>query len=127
MCVCVTVSHHFGFGLLDAGAMVNRALNWTNVPTQHKCIIQAKMLTRLVDGAQYVGSYKQKNHKPTSSVLSDYYVRLVDLSGLQPRSRIYKLDIFLPRFNMAEIGFFFKLFEKQWFKCLEGSTNSVYK
>ncbi|KAK2161976.1 hypothetical protein LSH36_107g13013 [Paralvinella palmiformis] len=37
------VSHHFGFGLMDAGAMVERALNWTNVPQQHKCIIRANM------------------------------------------------------------------------------------
>ena len=28
------VSHAFGFGLMDAGAMVNQALNWTSVPDQ---------------------------------------------------------------------------------------------
>ena len=38
MCVCVlAVSHHFGFGLMDASAMVDLALNWTNVPQQHMC------------------------------------------------------------------------------------------
>ena len=29
------VSHHFGFGAIDAEAMVTRAKHWTNVPEQH--------------------------------------------------------------------------------------------
>ena len=29
------VSHHFGFGAVDAEAMVTRARQWTNVPGQH--------------------------------------------------------------------------------------------
>ena len=29
------VSHHFGFGAIDAEAMVTRARQWTNVPEQH--------------------------------------------------------------------------------------------
>ncbi|VDK42631.1 unnamed protein product [Anisakis simplex] len=33
------VSHSFGFGLMDAGAMVKLASNWSSVPEQHKCII----------------------------------------------------------------------------------------
>jgi furin len=33
------VSHHFGYGLMDASAMVDVALNWTNVPPQRKCEI----------------------------------------------------------------------------------------
>lgn len=33
------VSHSFGFGLMDAGAMVKLASNWTTVPEQHKCTI----------------------------------------------------------------------------------------
>lgn len=31
------VSHKFGYGLMDAGAMVNLAEQWTNVPPQHIC------------------------------------------------------------------------------------------
>ena len=31
------VSHSFGYGLMDAGAMVRLAKNWTTVATQHKC------------------------------------------------------------------------------------------
>jgi len=31
------VSHAFGFGLMDAGAMVKMALNWTTVPEQMVC------------------------------------------------------------------------------------------
>ena len=33
--VCVSVSHSFGFGLMDASAMVAMARNWTPVPDQH--------------------------------------------------------------------------------------------
>ena len=29
------VSHHFGFGAVDAEAMVTRAKQWINVPDQH--------------------------------------------------------------------------------------------
>ena len=29
------VSHHFGFGAIDAEAMVTRARQWTNVPEQY--------------------------------------------------------------------------------------------
>ncbi|XP_046836770.1 furin-like protease 2 isoform X1 [Vespa crabro] len=31
------VSHKFGYGLMDAGAMVSLAEQWTNVPSQHIC------------------------------------------------------------------------------------------
>lgn len=34
-----TVSHSYGYGLLDAGAMVALAQNWTTVGPQRKCII----------------------------------------------------------------------------------------
>lgn len=34
------VSHHFGYGLLDASAIVDLARNWTNVPPQRRCEIQ---------------------------------------------------------------------------------------
>ncbi|NXN30746.1 FURIN protein, partial [Nycticryphes semicollaris] len=33
------VSHSYGYGLLDAGAMVNLAKNWTTVGPQRKCVI----------------------------------------------------------------------------------------
>ncbi|XP_076143242.1 furin (paired basic amino acid cleaving enzyme) a [Alosa pseudoharengus] len=33
------VSHSYGYGLLDAGAMVTMAQNWTNVGPQRKCVI----------------------------------------------------------------------------------------
>ncbi|VDP38546.1 unnamed protein product [Heligmosomoides polygyrus] len=31
------VSHSFGYGLMDAGTMVQLARNWTTAPEQHKC------------------------------------------------------------------------------------------
>ncbi|KAK2180746.1 hypothetical protein NP493_427g01043 [Ridgeia piscesae] len=36
------VSHSFGYGVMDAAAMVDMAKNWTNVPTQHRCLIHYK-------------------------------------------------------------------------------------
>ncbi|XP_075071254.1 furin-1-like [Mixophyes fleayi] len=33
------VSHSYGYGLMDAGAMVTLAKNWTNVGPQRKCVI----------------------------------------------------------------------------------------
>lgn len=35
------VSHSFGYGLMDAGAMVKLAKRWKTVPAQHKCEIKA--------------------------------------------------------------------------------------
>ncbi len=35
------VSHHFGFGALDCGQMVEAAQTWTNVPPQHQCEVAA--------------------------------------------------------------------------------------
>ncbi|NXL45987.1 FURIN protein, partial [Podilymbus podiceps] len=34
------VSHSYGYGLLDAGAMVSLAKNWTTVGPQRKCVIE---------------------------------------------------------------------------------------
>ena len=36
------VSHHFGFGAIDAEAMVTRAQHWTNVPEQCSMTIPAE-------------------------------------------------------------------------------------
>ena len=41
-----TVSHKFGYGLMDAGAMVDLAKRWTTVPTQHICITPLDSRTR---------------------------------------------------------------------------------
>lgn len=35
-----TVSHSYGYGLLDAGAMVALAQNWTSVGPQRKCVLE---------------------------------------------------------------------------------------
>ena len=36
----LTVSHKFGFGAIDAEAMVTRAKRWINVPAQHNVTVQ---------------------------------------------------------------------------------------
>uniref|UniRef100_A0A6P7G4S6 furin n=1 Tax=Diabrotica virgifera virgifera TaxID=50390 RepID=A0A6P7G4S6_DIAVI len=40
------VSHSFGYGLMDAYAMVQLARNWTTVPEQHKCEITAQQVPK---------------------------------------------------------------------------------
>ncbi|PSN43802.1 Furin-like protease 1 [Blattella germanica] len=35
------VSHSFGYGLMDAYAMVKLARSWKTVPEQHKCEVSA--------------------------------------------------------------------------------------
>ncbi|XP_072402014.1 furin-like protease 1 isoform X1 [Diabrotica undecimpunctata] len=40
------VSHSFGYGLMDAFAMVQLARNWTTVPEQHKCEITAQQVPK---------------------------------------------------------------------------------
>lgn len=37
-----SVSHSFGYGLMDAGGMVRLARNWTKVPPQHICEIRSR-------------------------------------------------------------------------------------
>jgi hypothetical protein len=39
--VVASVSHSFGYGLMDAYAMVKLARNWKTVPEQHKCEVSA--------------------------------------------------------------------------------------
>ncbi|XP_044019968.1 furin-like protease 2 isoform X2 [Aphidius gifuensis] len=43
------VSHKFGYGLMDAGAMINFAEQWTNVPPQHICKSQEINEERPID------------------------------------------------------------------------------
>ncbi|CAH1158384.1 unnamed protein product [Phyllotreta striolata] len=40
------VSHSFGYGLMDAYAMVQLAKNWTTVPEQHKCEVTAQLVPK---------------------------------------------------------------------------------
>lgn len=42
------VSHLYGFGLIDANAMVNLAKAWTNVPEQKTCEIQHTSATTTI-------------------------------------------------------------------------------
>ncbi|XP_017055608.1 furin-like protease 2 isoform X2 [Drosophila ficusphila] len=44
-------SHKFGYGLMDAGAMVSLAEQWTTVPPQHICKSRENNEDRKIDGA----------------------------------------------------------------------------
>lgn len=45
------VSHKFGYGLMDAGALVNLAEKWTTVPPQHICKSQESIEDRQIDAS----------------------------------------------------------------------------
>lgn len=36
--VCLSVSHLYGFGLLDAESVVKEAERWKKIPSQHECV-----------------------------------------------------------------------------------------
>ena len=46
VCVCASVSHLYGFGLLDAASMVKEAERWKQVPSQHECVEEAPIHVR---------------------------------------------------------------------------------
>lgn len=46
LCVWLLVSHLYGFGLVDAEAMVVEAKKWRNVPPQHTCTKTSDRRTR---------------------------------------------------------------------------------
>ncbi|XP_033633747.1 proprotein convertase subtilisin/kexin type 5-like [Asterias rubens] len=49
--------HRYGYGLMDAGAMVELAQSWTNVPTQRTCQINAFSGTRDLKGRGLLASF----------------------------------------------------------------------
>ncbi|KAJ8968362.1 hypothetical protein NQ317_009525 [Molorchus minor] len=48
------VSHSFGYGLMDAYAMVQLAKNWVTVPEQHKCEISAPHVAKPIPAKSVV-------------------------------------------------------------------------
>ncbi|XP_060536835.1 furin-like protease 1, isoforms 1/1-X/2 isoform X2 [Cylas formicarius] len=48
------VSHSFGYGLMDAYAMVQLARNWITVPEQHKCEISASDVSKSIPAKSVV-------------------------------------------------------------------------
>ncbi|KAA8585691.1 hypothetical protein FQN60_004385, partial [Etheostoma spectabile] len=49
-----TVSHLFGFGLVDAEAMVLEAMKWRTVPSQHTCSHTPERRTRHIHAGQHL-------------------------------------------------------------------------
>uniref|UniRef100_A0A183DYZ7 P/Homo B domain-containing protein n=1 Tax=Gongylonema pulchrum TaxID=637853 RepID=A0A183DYZ7_9BILA len=80
------VSHSFGFGLMDAGAMVRLASNWTAVPEQRKCVVfyPARYNTNNVNGTE-ARRYTD---------LFDFTLRLLYTDGCanDPRNKVVYLE-----------------------------------
>uniref|UniRef100_A0A673ATV0 Furin-1-like n=1 Tax=Sphaeramia orbicularis TaxID=375764 RepID=A0A673ATV0_9TELE len=62
------VSHSYGYGLLDAGAIVALAKTWTNVGPQRKCVIS------MVCEPRNIGSYLSINKTVDACFGTDAYV-----------------------------------------------------
>ncbi|XP_058854984.1 furin-1-like isoform X1 [Acipenser ruthenus] len=109
------VSHSYGYGLLDAGAMVTLARNWTNVEPQHKCVIELLseprdignrlVITQKVDAcfgmSNYVSSLEHAQAQLTLSYnrRGDLAVYLISPKGtrstlLSPRPHDYSSEGF---------------------------------
>ncbi|KAF6210162.1 hypothetical protein GE061_013264 [Apolygus lucorum] len=48
------VSHSFGYGLMDAAAMVRLARSWVTVPTQQKCEVSAPHIDKAIPAKSHV-------------------------------------------------------------------------
>ncbi|MGH0179151.1 UNVERIFIED_CONTAM: hypothetical protein FKN15_000804 [Acipenser sinensis] len=109
------LSHSYGYGLLDAGAMVTLARNWTNVEPQHKCVIvvlseprdigNRLVITQKVDAcfgmSNYVSSLEHAQAQLTLSYnrRGDLAVYLISPKGtrstlLSPRPHDYSSEGF---------------------------------
>lgn len=44
--ICFSVSHYYGYGLLDAGLLVEMAKAWTGTQPQQKCSVKALHIPR---------------------------------------------------------------------------------
>uniref|UniRef100_A0A3P9IWG8 Furin n=1 Tax=Oryzias latipes TaxID=8090 RepID=A0A3P9IWG8_ORYLA len=62
------VSHSYGYGLLDAGAIVSLAKTWTNVKPQRKCVIT------MLSEPRNIGNHLYINKSVDACIGSDSYV-----------------------------------------------------
>lgn len=63
------MSHSFGYGLMDATAMVRLARKWKTVPAQHVCNVTAEVLEKYVM-LNYMCFYKYFNFSTSSMYIS---------------------------------------------------------
>lgn len=48
------VSHSFGYGLMDAGAMIAMARKWVSMPAQYTCEVRSPQMDKLVPSKGYI-------------------------------------------------------------------------
>lgn len=48
------VSHAFGYGLMDAAAMINMARRWTTVPAQYTCEVRSPLMEKFIPAKGYI-------------------------------------------------------------------------
>lgn len=48
------VSHSYGYGLMDAGAMVTLAKKWVNMPRQETCIVSSPYYEKIIPAMGYI-------------------------------------------------------------------------
>lgn len=70
------VSHSFGYGLMDAYAMVQMARNWTAVPEQHKCEVTSSQVPKVIPAKSMVVLQLQVNECIGVEVLEHVQAKL---------------------------------------------------
>ncbi|XP_057655590.1 furin-like protease 1 isoform X2 [Diorhabda carinulata] len=70
------VSHSFGYGLMDAYAMVQMARNWTTVPEQHKCEVTSSQVPKMIPARSMVVLQLQVNECAGVEVLEHVQAKL---------------------------------------------------
>lgn len=98
----LSVSGHFGFGLMDGGMMVHLAKQWNTVPSQLRCEIKGRDENRVIpsDVTETVGncSIKFLEHVQVRVNLvfqrrGDLYLELIAPSGtISPLTRQRRMD-----------------------------------
>ena len=48
------ISHSYGYGLMDAGAIVEEAKNWKIVPKQQTCVVTSPYYEKMIPAMGYI-------------------------------------------------------------------------
>ncbi|XP_021944042.1 furin-like protease 1, isoforms 1/1-X/2 isoform X2 [Folsomia candida] len=87
--VGLNVSHSFGYGLMDAGAMVKLSRKWKPVPEQNKCEIKAKQLDKNIPAKSKVTLELKVTDCPGVRFLEHVQAKVTLMSGRRGDLQIY--------------------------------------
>lgn len=59
-----SVSHSYGYGLMDASAMVKKARNWKLMPVQNECLVTSPYYYKIIPAMGYITIELEVNDCP---------------------------------------------------------------